>query len=126
MDLIRDVLDQQIIDSRKCKAGKVDGIAMEIRENGPPRVAYLDVGTDVLARRLSQPIQRIVERLRRRVRPGKPFQIPWPQVEHVGISVKVRVDATQYSSQHLENWLRQHIIGKIPGNAHRKHQEKND
>ena len=128
MNLIRDVLDQQIIDREGHKAGKVDGIALEIRADGPPRVAYLDIGTDVLARRFSTRLERFVQSIHRRVQGArrKPFQVPWQNVERVAISVNLDVDCTEYSSYHVEKWLRDHIITKIPGNAHHKHQETND
>jgi sporulation protein YlmC with PRC-barrel domain len=128
MQLVRDVLDQQIIDSRQEKSGKVDGIALEIRAGEPPRVAYLDIGTNVLARRLSPRLEQILRRIRRRVRRGesKPFQVPWSTVESVDVSVTVTVDATEYSSYHVEEWLCDNVICRIPGNAHHKHQEHND
>lgn len=128
MNLLRDVLDQQIIDCNQTKAGKVDGIALEIRDNDPPRIAYLDIGSEPRARRISRRLERLVRKLRDRVHtePSRPFQIPWSQVERVHISVNLRVDATEYSGFRVENWLREHIIRKIPGNAHHKHQEKAD
>lgn len=128
MNLIRDVLDQQIIDCNQKKAGKVDGIALEIRDNEPPRVAYLDVGSEPRARRLSRRLERLVRRLRERIHtePSKPFQIPWADVDKVHISVNLKVDAREYSCFRVENWLREHIISRIPGHAHHKHQEKAD
>ena len=128
MNLMHDVLDQQIIDVEQQKAGKVDGIAIEIREDGPPRVAYLDIGMDVLARRFSSRLERLVQRIHRRAQgqSRRPLQVPWDKVRRVAISVSVDVDDKEYSNFHVEQWLREHIITKIPGNAHRKHQEKND
>lgn len=128
MNLMHDVLDQQIIDVEQQKAGKVDGIAIEIREEGPPRIAYLDVGMDVLARRFSSRLERLVQRIHRRAQgqSRRPLQVPWDKVRTVAISVSVDVDDKDYSNFHVEQWLREHIITKIPGNAHRKHQEKND
>lgn len=128
MNLMHDVLDQQIIDIQQQKAGKVDGIAMEIRDDGPPRIAYISAGMDVLARRFSSRLERLVQRIHRRTqgRSRRPFQVPWDKVRNVSISVSVDVDDQDYSNFHVEQWLRDHIISKIPGNAHRKHQEKND
>ena len=127
MNLLRDVLDQQIIDCKQRKAGKVDGVVIEIRENAPPRVAYLEAGADVLARRLSARLERFVTWFDRRQKDhDPPFRIPWSKIENVSVSVKVSLDVTEYSHYHLENWLRDHIINRIPGNAHHKHQERND
>lgn len=122
MNLLADVLDQQLIDNLDRKSGKVDGIAIEIREGEPPRVAYLDMGLHVLARRLSRRLERFILRHFGTDR----FQVPWSEVETVDVSVRLKGEATDYSAFGVENWLREHFIEKIPGNAHHKHQEKAD
>lgn len=129
MNLTRDVLDQQLVDAGQHKSGKVDGIALELREGEPPRVAYLDIGADVRLRRVSRRLARFVSRLGVKFRHGrepKPYRIPWSKIERVSISVNLNVKSTDLNDFHLENWLRDHLIAKIPGNAHHKHQEKND
>jgi hypothetical protein len=60
MDLIRDVLDNQLVDRNGRKMGKVDGIAIELRENKPPRLAYIETGAPTLARRLHPRLARWV------------------------------------------------------------------
>lgn len=122
--MIRDVLDQQLIDRNECKAGKVDGITLELREGQAPRVAHIDNGMDVRARRISSHLERLINRLRRPALP--PFHIPWNKVVHMDINMRVDADVTKYSAFQIEQWLREHIIEKIPGNAHRKRQEKNE
>jgi hypothetical protein len=42
MDVIRDVLDYQIVDRNQCKMGKVDGIVIELRDQESPRLAYIE------------------------------------------------------------------------------------
>jgi sporulation protein YlmC with PRC-barrel domain len=128
MDLLRDVLDQQVIDCTDRKAGKVDGIALEIRTGAPPRVAYLDIGPDTLARRFSGRLERLVLQLQRRLRgkESEPFQVPWSRIRHVGVSVNLSVDSRDSSADGFENWLRVHIIEKIPLNAHGTHRERHD
>jgi hypothetical protein len=120
MNLIRDVLDQQIIDAKDHKGGKVDGVALEIRPDGPPRIAYLETGVHALARRLSRRLERIADRW------AEPTRLPWSAVKSVEISIRLEVEMTDYSDFRPENWLREHIIARIPGNAHHKHQEKKD
>lgn len=129
MNLIRDVLDQQIIDSKQLKAGKVDGIALEVEPGKAPRVAYLDCGMNVRMRRISPRLARWLHRLSVGFRGGqepRPYRIPFSKVEQVLISVNLKVDARELSDFHLEDWLRERVIAKIPGNKHHKHQEKND
>jgi len=120
MNLTADVLDQQVVDSRQKKTGKVDGIALEVSEGMAPRVAYLDIGPEVVARRLSKRLASFIHKRRR------PFHVPWSVVEKVDVSVTIEMDTTDSPASDAENWLREHIIEKIPGCAHRKHQEKND
>ena len=127
MNLIRDLLDQQIIDREGHKAGKVDGIALEIRSDGPPRVAWLDVGMDVLARRFSTRLERLVHEIYRRFqRDRKPSHVPWQKVDRIGISANLDIDCAELSSFRIEKWLRDHIIAKIPGSSHGTEKEKSD
>ena len=128
MNLVRDVLDQQIIDCKQQKTGKVDGIALEIRDDDAPRVAYLDIGTDVRLRRISRRVEPLWQRIRRRVigHDLQPYRLPWHTVEAIEVSVNLNAEATDYSGFELENWLRDRIVTKIPGNAHHKHQEKSE
>jgi len=118
MYLIRDVLDQQIIDVHETKGGKVDGIALEVRDGEAPRVAFLETGAEPRSRRLG------ILRFRKRV--AEPFRVAWDKVEHIGENVILDIDVTKTAAYRLENWLRENIVKKIPGNAHHKHQKKND
>ena len=54
------------------------------------------------------------------------LRVPWSKVKHIGDAVKVDLDASETPAYRVERWLREHIIRHIPGNAHHKHQEKND
>jgi hypothetical protein len=117
MDLLLDVLDQQLLDRHDRKAGKVDGIAIEIREGEPPRVAYLDMGVDVLARRVSPRLERWLQAWRKwigRAAPP-PFQVPWSKVKKVHLTVDTDIDAGEEPGYLVERWLAEHVIGHIPG-----------
>jgi hypothetical protein len=117
VNLVRDVLDQQLIDREGRHAGKVDGIGIEIRDGGPPRVAYLDMGTDVLARRISPRVERWLQGWRKRLgrKPLEPFRVPWSKVTKVELSVEADFDAAREGADHVERWLAEHVIGRIPG-----------
>src|SRR5690242_3753919 len=52
MDIVREVLDKQVLDRHQRKMGRVDGIILEIRDGAPPRLLALEVGGITLARRL--------------------------------------------------------------------------
>lgn len=117
MDVIRDVLDNQILDRNNCKMGKVDGIIIELRDGQPPRLAYLETGATTLARRLHPRLADWVAAIQRKwgAKHSKPFRIPWSKVQAVGIDVEVDIDAEQTSALAYEQWLREHIIQRIPG-----------
>ena len=53
MDLVRDVLDKQLVDRHGTKMGRVDGIVVELRPGRPPEVIALETGPLTLARRIA-------------------------------------------------------------------------
>ena len=119
MNLVCDVLDQQLFDRKHEKCGKVDGLGLEVRDGEAPRVAYIEMSTQALARRISPRLARLFH--------APPFRLPWSAVESVDVSVHVDIDANDHPEAFsVETWLRDHVITKIPGNAHHKHQEKAD
>jgi sporulation protein YlmC with PRC-barrel domain len=119
MDLIRDVLDNQIVDRHQHKMGKVDGIVVELRDEQPPRLTYLETGMATLARRLHPRLHRWVIALENRwgAKQSQPFRIPWSKVRDVGIDVEVDMDAEQTPAFAYERWLSEHVIHRIPGGS---------
>jgi hypothetical protein len=119
LDLVRDVLDKQMLDRRLRHMGKVDGIVLELREGMPPRVIGLEAGVTVLGQRLGQRPGRWMARLARRLSPERPgaFRVPWPKVQQIDLAVHVDLDAEQLSVYALERWLRRHVVGRIPGSG---------
>jgi sporulation protein YlmC with PRC-barrel domain len=117
MDLIRDVLDNQIVDRNQRKMGKVDGIVIECKDGEPPRVAYLEVGIPTLARRLHPRLEGWVVALQSKwgARQDQPFRIPFSKVRDVGIDVEVDLEAEETPALGYEQWLRENIIKRIPG-----------
>lgn len=119
--LIRDVLDDQMIDQEKRKIGKVDGIIVELRKDKPPRVAYLENGMSVTARRLHPWLGHLVEKIGRRwgVRHGEPYRIPWSKVGKIDVSIELKIDFDAQETPLLdwEKWLDKNIIERIPGGS---------
>src|SRR5207247_7677198 len=112
----RDVLDKQLLGDDDERMGKVDGIVLSLQEGQPPRVAFLETGASVLARRVSRRLAGAIETLERRwgIRQG-PMRIPWERVRTTGTDVKVEVDARKSSAFAWERFLRDRVIGKMPG-----------
>lgn len=117
LHVIRDVLDDQVIDHEKRKIGKVDGVIMILRKDSPPRLAYIEMGMSTLAHRLHPRLGRWVEALGRKwgVLHGKPFRIPWSKVRPLDIDVMVDLNADETPLLGWEKWLDKHIIERIPG-----------
>src|SRR3954453_15516710 len=95
MYLSRQVLDQQLVDRSNLNIGKVDGIVLELSDDGPPRVAAILTGGHILAWRLHPCLERLVSRLTRGWCPGdaRPIRIPWSKVKKIGVDVKVDISA---------------------------------
>jgi sporulation protein YlmC with PRC-barrel domain len=115
VELGRQILDQQLVDSNDLNMGKVDGIVLELRDGRPPRVAAILTGGHLLARRLHPRIESLARWLTRRWGPGpiEPLRIPWSKVKKIGVDVKVDVSADR--GMPWEHWARDHILRWIPG-----------
>jgi sporulation protein YlmC with PRC-barrel domain len=107
-DLIRDVLDKQLVDDVKKQMGRVDGIVLELREGEPPRVDHFEVGFAVLAERVLPRAGKWVDRL--------PWSVPWDKVREVTQHhIILDFDAERTPAFDWELWLRKHIVDKLPG-----------
>ena len=117
MDIIRDVLDNQLVDRNQRKMGKVDGIVIELRDREPPRLAYIEVGVTTLAKRLNPRLAGFVAAIASKwgAKQSEPFRIPWSKVRDIGIDVEVDVEAEATPALGYEKWLRDRIIARIPG-----------
>jgi hypothetical protein len=113
MDLGRTVLDQELIDRHDRPMGKVDGILLELRPGAPARVSHLVAGGTTLAWRIHRGLARRLERALKGG--GRPTTIPWERVIRIGVDVKVDVEAARTATQRWEHWVRDHVIGRIPG-----------
>jgi sporulation protein YlmC with PRC-barrel domain len=113
VELGREVLDQQVIDAQGRQMGKVDGIVLELRPGAPARVDSLVVGGTTLLWRIHAGLARWAER--RLGGEGHAARIAWRRVIKVGVDVKVDVDAERSPALHWERWVRDRIVGRIPG-----------
>jgi hypothetical protein len=118
LDLLRDVLDKQVVDREETKMGRVDGIVLELRDGEPPRVAALEMGFATLARRLHPRAEAWLEALRKRwsVRRTARFRPPWEKVLDVNQHhVRLDVDEEETPAFDWERWLRFHVVSRVPG-----------
>lgn len=117
MDVIRDVLDKQLVDRKGRPMGKADGIVIEWGEGRQPRLAYIEVGAITLGARLHRRLGKWVEALVKRLsdKESECYRIPWSKVVVTGIDITVDVLAETTPVLTFERWLRRRVIGRIPG-----------
>lgn len=117
MRLVAEVLDKQLCDIHGQKAGRIDGIVLELRPDAPPRLTYVEVSPITLLARFSRRLARWYARFDRRLGPGRgtPFRIPWNRLtpDHNAFKLDLDVEATSINA--LEDWLREHVVEHIPG-----------
>jgi hypothetical protein len=112
MDLVRDVLDQAVVDRQGCEMGRVDGVLIEAVAGAPPRVVAIEIGPDVLASRITPVLGRLVAALEDvlRISGGRPVRIAFRDVIDVGPQIKVdRVWSESPATiieRRLRRWLR--------------------
>jgi sporulation protein YlmC with PRC-barrel domain len=117
VELVRDLLDNQVIDRRGLRIGKVDGVLLSVVDGRAPRVIAIELGVTTLAHRLHPRIGRWLERTirRHRMRLLERTRIPWSRVARVGIDLRVDLDGERTRAHVGERWLRTHLVARIPG-----------
>ena len=114
--LVRDLLDNQLVDRDKVNLGKIDGIVIHVAQGKQPRVTHLESGALILARRLGPRWERIVAFMTRHfgVRKNPVYRVPWSKVTKTGIDVYIDIDGTKSDAFAWEHWLNDHLIGRLP------------
>ena len=114
------LLDRQILDKDGRMAGKVDDLELAFPHggDGPPYVVAILSGPGALARRIGGRLGAWLEsvhmRLHPKERPG-PARLPFSTVKRMTNHVELTVERDTLDSDRMERWVRDHIIGKIPG-----------
>jgi sporulation protein YlmC with PRC-barrel domain len=116
------LLDRQLLDRDGDMAGKVDDVELASDpDTGSLYVSAVLSGPGALAgrfgwRRLS-PWLRYVHR---RVTPldTDPTRVPLRYVADIGDHVTLSLERSQVGSESTERWVRDHLIGHIPGASH--------
>jgi len=86
LNLVADVLDEQIVDSKRRQAGRVDGIVLELRADRPPRLAYIEISPITLLSRFNRRLAHWYARHDRKLGEGRgvPVRIPWSRLTRDG------------------------------------------
>lgn len=116
-----ELLDRQIDDRDGYPVGKVDDLELEPGEDGRPVVTALLVGPMALGPRVGgRPgtwMVSVARRLRARQDP-EPIRIPMSAVRRLGRRVELYASFDELGVGQLEHWLRDKVIGGIPGSGH--------
>jgi sporulation protein YlmC with PRC-barrel domain len=120
MDLVRDVMDQKLLDREDCEMGRVDGLVMQIGEHSQPRITHIQIGGTTLWMRLHPALARLSAKLARLWGPKRadPVRIPWSRVMTIGRDIKLDVRVRETGAIDWEIWIARHIIERIPGGGH--------
>jgi hypothetical protein len=119
IELVRDVLDKQLVDASHDPLGRVDGIVLVLDDatpNTPPRVATIESGITVLARRLHPTLFEWTRAIAHRIglRRGQPVRINWSQVKSFGIELEVDAAAQKPAALRWEEWLHDRVTRHVP------------
>ena len=115
MDVVRDLLDEIVVDRNGREMGRVDGILLE-QNGGPPRLTALLIGPAVLGSRLSPALGRLASALERRLglNQGRPVRIDLADVDTIDNRVQLRLTIGETAAAAIEDWLRR-WVQKLPG-----------
>lgn len=115
--LVRDCLDNRLLDVNGEPCGHIDGIVLSVPEGAQPRVVAIEVGSVVQARRIGPRYDRFVRRLTKRwgrMRPN-PFRIPWRALTPGAHDFRVDLKAEDTPLRAWERWLRERVVRRVPG-----------
>ena len=110
------LLDRQVVDRDGQLVGKVDDV--ELSDEDPPRVVALLLGPRALGERMGGWFGRLIADVTTRLHSDAgPYRarIPYEHVAEVGTEIRLRVRRELLPEPALEEWLREHVIGRIPG-----------
>jgi hypothetical protein len=115
MDVVRDVLDQAVVDRDGRAMGRVDGLLLKVSPRCPPTLTAILIGPSVLGDRIHPLLGRLVraaEQLFGLV--GRPTQIGFGHVIGIDREITVDMSISDTSVDAVERGLRT-VVSRIPG-----------
>ena len=121
LDAALHILDRQLVACDDLLAGNADDL--ELEDGGLPIVVGIVSGPGALAERIGGRLGNGWAALQRRIRLGgeagaRAAVIPFSSVKKLSSRIDLSVEAEELDSYASERWIRDHIIGKIPGADH--------
>ena len=112
------LLDRQVLDVDEVPVCTLDDLELEVADGEAVEDGRIDGRVPVVIfALLTGPV------LGTRVFGGRPpasrwHRLPWAHVADVGTAVRLSVRSTDLDATWLERWVRNHIVGRIPGGTH--------
>lgn len=119
LDLVRDLLDQGLLDRHSRAMGRVDGLVLELVPGRAPRVAFIEIGAATLARRIHPGVERALNAVFAwfHGRLPRPVRVPVRRIHRLGVDVLLDVDAEEAGVLSWETLLRERVVKALPGGA---------
>ena len=101
------LLDRSVLDTDRTPTSVIDDVELDLREGARPIIASLVLGSSIVSRFFG----------------GHPpdhrrYRVPWTAVGSVESAVILSVPRSEVDVVWFEGWLREHVIGRIPGGRH--------
>lgn len=115
MQVVRDLLDKQVIDHDGRELGRVDGILVDC-SGAPPRLSAILIGASVLGERLHPRIGRVLAAIERMLGLAgeRPVRIDFADLEPIGHDIIVDAPSARVAADAAEHGLRVWLM-KIRG-----------
>lgn len=116
MDVVREVLDQVVVDRNGREMGRADGIVLALHDGQPPRLEAILIGPIALGCRLHPTIGRLVRALERRLGlgAGRPVRVEFGDIETVDDKIRSRLAIGETHADAVERRLRAWVV-RLPG-----------
>jgi sporulation protein YlmC with PRC-barrel domain len=128
IELVRDLLDKQLVDRRGEPMGRVDGVLLAVERERQPRVVCLQSGIPLAFTRVGERVGEFAFAVARRwgVRHGRTVHVPWEKIRRIGIETELDVVAEETEALAWEGWLREHVVRYIPSLKRKKKQHESE
>jgi hypothetical protein len=116
VDVVRDLLDKPVVDRNGREMGRVDGVVLDQRQGGPPRLSAVLIGPSVLGFRLHPTVGRWIAAFEYAcgVDAGRPARLELGTIHIIERGVRADLAIGETAVDTVEQRIRARLI-KIPG-----------
>jgi hypothetical protein len=115
------LLDRQLRDRNLVLCGKVDDLELDRAESGPWYVTAVLTGPGHLLYRMGRRTAGSwLGKLTTHIEASRledPGRVPYDRISGIDVTVDLAVDADDLATFAAERWVRDHIVGHIPGSG---------